>query len=117
MSTTVASDPREVQCFTNVIIRIPDELNVLADGEEQSEGDDRCWRIMSKHDGDKRVVWDSTSIGQIAEAQKLFAKLKAEGMAAYRVGVNGKMSSEEMTEFDPHAEEVIFVQMKHVVGG
>lgn len=116
MTTAVATDPREVHCFTNVVVRIPDELKVLDDNETVEAGH-RCWRIMSKHDGDKRVVWDSTSIGQIAEAKKLFAKLKAEGMVAYRVGTDGKMSSEEMTEFDPHAEEVIFVQMKHVVGG
>jgi hypothetical protein len=72
---------------------------------------------FAKIQATKRVVWEATSIPQIAEARKLFDALREEGMTAFRVGTDGKQSSEEMKEFDPLAEEVIFVQMKHVVGG
>lgn len=113
---TTATDPREIHCFTNVMVRIADELQVLEDNQEIPKGY-HCWRIMSKQDGDKRVIWNSTSIPEIAEAKKLFQKLQSEGMQAFRVGTDGKRTSEKMTEFDPAAEEVIFVQMKHVVGG
>lgn len=116
MSSATAVETRDVQCFTNQIVRIPDELAVLADDQIVPPGH-TCWRIMTKHDGDKRVVWDARNIAQIAEAEKLFNKLKTEGMTPYRVGTDGSKTSEEMKEFDPHAEEVIFIQMKHVIGG
>lgn len=114
--TTAVQNDREIKCFTNSIVTIPEALGILGDNEEVPAGN-VCWRILSKDHGDKRVVWDATSIPQISEARRLFDKLKQEGMVAYRVGVDGQASSEEMKEFDPYAEEVLFLQMRHVVGG
>lgn len=107
---------RQVKCFTNNVVQIPEELDVLS-GVEQPEVGKVCWRIMTKEDGDKRVVWDAHSIPQIAEAKKLFDNLVAEGMQPYRVGTNGERTAEVMKEFDPSAEEVIFLPMKQIVGG
>jgi hypothetical protein len=114
--TTIERSPREIKAFTNVIVTIPDELEVVDDVVLLPD-DKVCWRIMTKEDGDKRVVWDSHSLPQIIAAKKLFDKLQKEGMVPYRVGTNGERTSEKMTEFDPKAEAVIFMPMKQIVGG
>lgn len=97
-------------------LEVPDGLKILQDGEEPPSSFG-CMRIMTVKDGDKRVVWDCKSMDQIREAEQMFEKLKGEGLVPYRVGTDGKSSSEEMTEFDPHVEEIIFLPMKAVAGG
>ena len=47
----------------------------------------------------------------------MFDACAAEGLVPYKVGVNGKASSEVMDEFDPYAEEVIFLPVAVVAGG
>jgi hypothetical protein len=76
-----------------------------------------CMRIPTEKDGDKRVIWDKNDLEQIAEAELTFNRLLAEGMEAYRVGVDGKKTAEKIHGFDPHAEEIIFVQLQMVAGG
>ena len=92
------------------------ELTVLADGE-QKQNNCGCFRILSQKDGDKRVVWRRESIPEINAAHKLFSDLVTQGMVPYRVGINGNASSDVMREFDPTAEEVIFLPMRMIVGG
>lgn len=116
MSNSAVLDEREVICFTNQPVKIPDSLQLLRDGEAVPKKR-VCWRIMTKRDGDKRVVWDARSIPEINDAKKLFDQLKAEGMTPFVVGTDGSATSREMEEFDPLAEEVLFVPMKHVIGG
>lgn len=106
---------RTIETFTKKTLPIPDELRVT-DGTCQADGD--CvFRIMSQKDGDKRVVWNKFSIPEINAANQLFKDLIAEGMVPYKVGVDGKATSEVMTEFDATAEEVIFLPIRAVVGG
>lgn len=107
---------RQIKTFTNNVIDIPDELDVI-ESTEVIPSFFRSWRIVSAHDGDKRVVWDSTSLAQMSEAAKLFDKLREEGLEAYRVGIDGKRSSDKMEIFDPEAEEVIFIPMAAMAGG
>ena len=98
-------------------IEVPSCLGLMSDPAEQPPVGFGCMRIPTMKDGDKRVVWDKLDLQQIAEAQLTFNKLIAEGLKAYRVGVDGRKTAEEIDEFDPHAEEIIFVQMAVVVGG
>lgn len=97
-------------------VEIPDELTVL-EGTEQPRKGFGVFRMLSPKYGDQRVTWDSASLAEINAAKKLFLELVQKGLTPYKVGSDGKKSSEIMTEFDPHAEEIIFVPMKMVVGG
>ena len=99
----------------SVEIQIPDSLKVL-EAEKAPEGYG-TFRIMTQKDGDKRIVWDSSNFNQIVEAKDLFNKCVAEGLVPYKVGIGGKATSEVMNEFDPHAEEVIFMPVTMVTGG
>jgi hypothetical protein len=74
------------------------------------------FQIMNPKDGDKRVVWDSNSLAEIQAAKQMFDDLKKH-LTPYRVGANGKASSKQMDEFDPLAEQVIFLPIKMVQGG
>lgn len=74
------------------------------------------FRILDQKEGDKRLVWNRLSLGDISEAERMFNSFIGEGLAAYRVGGDGKQGA-AMTKFDPTAEEVIFLPIKLVAGG
>lgn len=98
-------------------ITVPDGLTILDDPAARPPAGCGVFRVMTPKDGDKRVVWDSRSFAQIQEAKTMFDELVAQGLVPYRVGVNGKATSEVMDEFDPYAEEVIFLPVAMVAGG
>jgi hypothetical protein len=70
------------------------------------------FQVMNRCDGDKRVVWNSDSLAEIQAAKEMFDNLKKEGLTPYRVGVGGKAMSDKMDEFDPMAEQVLFLPLK-----
>lgn len=97
-------------------LEVPTCLKVLPDGQAPLAGQG-CFRFMTPKDGDKRIVWDSHDLDQIGEAKRMFDEAVAEGLVPYCVGMNGRASSEVMDEFDPFAEEVIFLPIGLVAGG
>lgn len=98
-------------------IAVPENLEIISDPAKKTPADFGCFRIMTPKDGDKRVVWDSRDFAQISEAKAMFDELVVQGLVPYRVGVNGRASSEVMAEFDPYAEEIIFLPIAMVAGG
>lgn len=100
-----------------VQIDVPDSLGELEEPKEVAPATCGTFRIMTEDDGDKRYTWDRRDYTQIREAKDFFDKCVAEGLVPYRVGVGGKPSSEVMTEFDPYAEEVVFMPVAAAVGG
>ena len=97
-------------------IEVPSELKVLEGNEEPAVGK-FTFRILDQLHGDKRLTWDSRSLREINAAKEMFVELIKEGLTPYKVGLNGKKTSEVMTEFDPTAEEVLFIPMQLVTGG
>jgi hypothetical protein len=97
-------------------IAVPDKLRILKDKEKAGKWE-RCFRFLTPKDGDKRIVWDSRDMDQIEEAKAMFDEAVAKGLVPYRVGTDGKVSAEVMDEFDPEAEEVIFMPISQVAGG
>lgn len=95
---------------------VPDGVQILEDGAEKP-ANHHMFRILHPLKGDERLCWDSTNFADIKGAKKMFVDLVEKGLTPYRVGTNGKATSEVMDEFDPHAEEVIFLSHKLVVGG
>lgn len=74
------------------------------------------FRILDQKEGDKRLVWNRMSMGDIAEAGRMFDQFIKEGLSAYRVGGDGRQGA-RMDGFDPTAEEVLFLPIKMVAGG
>ena len=97
-------------------VEVPDEIQILQDGEIAQKGHFRM-SIIDDEKGDERLTWDSTDFSQLKAAKKLFVDLVKKGLKPFRVGIKGKASSEVMAEFDPHAEEVIFLPFARVAGG
>ena len=82
----------------------------------QGKPDFGIFRILDQKEGDKRLVWNRLSMGDIREAHRMFDQFVSEGLAPYRVGGDGKQG-ESMKGFDPTAEEVIFLPIKMIAGG
>ncbi len=95
--------------------RITAQVNV-PDSLRANKGN-RTYRILTQKDGDKRVVWDSNDLQQIIDAKTMFDECIQKGLVPYKVGTGGRATSEVMDEFDPDAEEVIFLPVAAVVGG
>lgn len=118
--TTTYQEFIEVSPLRNSTLRekvgIPGLLKVLKDGEKVNAFH-HMFRVMTPKDGDKRIVWDSRVLEQINEAKEMFDECISKGLVPYRVGTDGKQSSEVMDEFDPDAEEVIFLPIRQVAGG
>lgn len=127
---------RIIDCFGRQTCEVPDVLRVLGPVEENfaelaaiasvasesaemeiEASDFGCFRMMSQADGDKRVVWCRRVLAEISAAKKMFMDLLSKGMIPYKVGVDGAATSAVMTEFDPTAEEVIFMPVKAIAGG
>jgi hypothetical protein len=70
-------------------------------------------RVLSPA-GDDRLAWDRRFLDQVHEARQKFYDLLAKGYKACRVDARGR-KSELIFEFDPDAEEIVFVGA--VVGG
>ena len=106
----------EIDCFAGKKCAIPEELTIV-DDDYVSKAEDCFFRIMTADDGDKRVVWNRLSVPEIHAAKKMFNELLTSGMVPYKVGLDGKKTSEVMQEFNPSAEEIIFVPMQAMRGG
>ena len=114
MSATIEVNPLKGSNIKNNIV-VPKSLKFLSDGEKPKPGQ-HLFRIMTAKDGDKRVVWDCRDLDQIADAKEMFDACIEEGLVPYRVDFNGKVTSEVMDEFDPDAEEVIFLPISKKLG-
>ncbi|KKL27197.1 hypothetical protein LCGC14_2387580 [marine sediment metagenome] len=121
---------RTIDCFAKQTYDVPPELTVIGSGDfaelaaiagqleiEASAENFGCFRMLSQKDGDKRVVWCRRVIAEIRAAKQMFLDLISKGMIPYKVGVDGQASVEEMKEFDPTAEEVIFMPIRAIAGG
>lgn len=96
-------------------VEIPDGLQILEDGPIPAHH--HCFSIIDPDKGDERLTWDNRSLLQIADAKKAFVSLIKAGLKPFKVGLGGAATSDAMSEFDPLAEEVIFLPMAPVKGG
>lgn len=124
---TMVAERERIECFAGNVIELPETLRTMTP-EEEAQGyeamtewmqahDAGCFRIMSPKEGDKRVVWCRRVIAEIKAAKQMFLDLISQGMIPYKVGVDGEATAEEMTEFDPTAEEIIFMPVQAIAGG
>jgi hypothetical protein len=97
-------------------IEVPDGIRIMED-EDVLPPNHFVFRILSQEKGDERLTWDSLSLRELQAAKQMFINLIKKGLKPFRVGINGEATSEAMSEFDPHAEEVIFLPQALVAGG
>jgi len=109
MTTLVVPIIRSNELGATINVEIPDSLS--------KDSGDRVWRILTANDGDKRIVWDSRALQQIRDAKNMFIDLVKKGLVPYNVGIDGKATDQVMKEFDPLAEEVLFLPIAMVAGG
>ena len=124
MLTADVSD-REIEIYpikgsnVSVKIPIPDGLGV-GTGIPWSTIEGKLYgvmRVMTPKDGDKRITWNNQDFAQIRQAKETFDRLVLEGLVPYRVGIGGRATSEVMPEFDPYAQEIVFLPISLVMGG
>ena len=112
----MTTQEREIEAFTKKKVIIPEPLRIIAKHDER-KNDECLFSFLSAKDGDKRIVWNRFSIPEINAAKSLFQECIREGLVPHRVGAGGKSSADVMREFDPSAEEVIFLPIKAIAGG
>ena len=98
-------------------IEVPAELHIVDDAGEIPATHNRMFRILSQEKGDERITWDSRSLADIRAAKEMFISFIKKGLKPFKVGLNGKATAEVMREFDPLAEEIIFLPQALVTGG
>lgn len=97
-------------------IMIPEGIRRLEDGAEPEEGH-FVFRILNPESGDDRLTWNPMSLLELQGAKKLFMDLVKKGLKPFKVGMDGKATSEAMSQFDPRAGEVMFLATAMVAGG
>ena len=107
MTTEYVDVPILQGSVLTVPVAIPKPLRVL-DGVEPPPKHG-MFHIMNPRDGDKRIVWDSNSLAEIRAAKQMFDDLVKQGSQPFHVGTGGKATAKKMDEFDPMAEQVIFL--------
>ena len=60
--------------------------------------------------GDTKLIWAADNADEVENARRTFDDLRKKGFAAFRVNKLGN-KGEQMTEFDPAAESVLFIPM------
>jgi len=106
-------------CRLSKPMDIPETLRVVTDDETvslaPSEG---CFRVLNEQAGDDRIVWDRMDPEQIKDAAKLFDKLLQEGQTPYAVNIDSQVDmNRQLTSFDPHLEEIVFIPTQVLRGG
>lgn len=65
--------------------------------------------------GDTRTIWDKDNADEVAIAKKQFADFMKKGYLAYKAEGKDGRKGEQIREFDPDAERIIFA--RQLVGG
>ncbi len=95
---------------------VPECFDLLQDGETANPEHNE-FRIQNPASGDDRLTWDRRDFSAIQEARRTFVDLVKKGFKPFRVGLDGKKTNAVMQEFDPVAQQVLFIPMPVVAGG
>lgn len=60
-------------------------------------------------DGDTKIIWDKSKPDEVAAARAMFDQLRKKNYLAFKVkGDKGDKDDEQIREFDPNVERMIF---------
>lgn len=60
------------------------------------------------HTGDTKIIWSRDNADEVENAKRTFRDLRGKGYAAFLTDKKGE-KAEQIHEFDPNAERIIFV--------
>jgi len=63
--------------------------------------------IMGR-EGDTKVIWDKNRPVEVENARETFKRLRKEGYLAFKVTGKDGVKGEQINEFDPNQEVIIF---------
>jgi len=97
-------------------LALPDGI-VLLEHDQEPDPESGVFRILNPSSGDDRLTWDKRDFRAMQDARQTYIDLVKKGFKPFRVDATGKQTTEAMQEFDPLAQQVIFVPMRPVMGG
>jgi hypothetical protein len=72
--------------------------------------DGKHWMAIMDETGDTKIMWSRDNEDEIAVARRTFDDMKKKGYTAFRVTGKDGVAGEQMREFDPGAERIIFTK-------
>ena len=73
------------------------------------------YMAITDETGDTKVMWSKDNADEVENARETFKRMKKNGYAAFKVEGKKGEAGEQMHEFDPNAERIIFT--KQMQGG
>jgi len=92
-------DGQPISCFKPELLRFLIKAIELKEGQFELRFFDET--------GDRRLIWDSKSRGEIKEASKIFEDYIKKGWRAYAISKDGKLKN-RIRSFNADTEEIIF---------
>jgi hypothetical protein len=72
--------------------------------------DGQHWMAVMDETGDTKIMWSKDNDDEIEVARNAFDKMKKKGYTAFRVVGKAGEPGEQMKDFDPTAERIIFTK-------
>ena len=76
----------------------------------EPRADGKHWMAVMDETGDTKILWSRDNEDEVAVARKTFDEMKKKGFTAFRVTGKDGVAGEQMREFDPAAERIIFTK-------
>lgn len=71
---------------------------------------EKHWMAIMDETGDTKIMWSRDNEDEIEVARSTFKKMKDKGYTAFRVTGKDGVAGEQLREFDPAAERIIFTK-------
>jgi hypothetical protein len=72
--------------------------------------DGKHWMAVTDETGDTKIMWSKDNEDEVDNARQSFNRMKKQGYTAFRVVGKAGEPGEQMKEFDPDAERIIFTK-------
>jgi hypothetical protein len=76
----------------------------------KSTPDGKHWMAIMDETGDTKIMWSRDNEDEVAVARRTFDDMKKKGYTAFRVTGKDGVAGEQMRDFDPNAERIIFTK-------
>jgi hypothetical protein len=76
--------------------------------ETQTETNTKGEMAIMGKEGDTKIIWDQNNNDEVENAKATFDRLKGKGYLAFKVVGKEGDKGEQMKDFDPKAERIIF---------
>lgn len=72
--------------------------------------DGKHWMAIMDETGDTKILWSKDNEDEVSNARRTFSDMKKKGYTAFRVTGKDGVAGEQMPDFDPDAERIIFTK-------